>query len=75
VAQALQDAPDIAANIRLNSIGAANTRADPEVYWEEMKKWRPAFLADWEKRWRWYDQSGYSSAAQSSRRARRAAHT
>ena len=25
------------------------------VYWEEMKKWRPAFLADWEKRWRRYD--------------------
>ena len=24
------------------------------VYWEEMKKWRPAFLADWEKRWRRY---------------------
>jgi len=27
----------------------------PEVYWEEIKKWRPDFLADWEKRWEWYD--------------------
>ena len=27
----------------------------PEVYWEEIKKWRPDFLADWERRWKWYD--------------------
>ena len=29
--------------------------APPEVYWDEMRKWRPDFLADWEKRWKWYD--------------------
>ena len=27
----------------------------PEVYWDEMRKWRPDFLADWESRWAWYD--------------------
>jgi hypothetical protein len=27
----------------------------PEAYWDEIRKWRPAFLADWEERWRRYD--------------------
>jgi len=27
----------------------------PEVYWDEMGKWRADFLADWEGRWKWYD--------------------
>jgi hypothetical protein len=27
----------------------------PEVYWDEIRKWRPAFLADWEERWKRYD--------------------
>jgi hypothetical protein len=29
--------------------------AEPDVYWDEMRKWRPAFLADWEARWKRYD--------------------
>jgi len=28
----------------------------PEVYWDEILKWRGAFLADWEARWKWYDE-------------------